>query len=208
MATGMGACGCDPHGLSVLTETNGLLEEVMRFVVGVMGPAKASKRDLDNARVLGEFIARRGWVVLTGGRDVGVMDAACEGAKRVGGSLTIGVLPTAKDKVSRHVDVPIITEMGSGRNNINVLTSHVVVVCGLSGSGTVSEVALAVKAGKPVILVEASPADVAFFRKLDPRLVNAAGSPEEAIELIMKLMDGPQRRVRRAGQDTHGYLPA
>ena len=50
----------------------------MRFVVGVMGPAKAPKRDLDNARVLGEFIARRGWVVLTGGRDVGVMDAACE----------------------------------------------------------------------------------------------------------------------------------
>lgn len=179
----------------------------MRFVVGVMGPAKASKRHLDNARVLGEFIARRGWVVLTGGRDVGVMDAACEGAKRVGGSLTIGVLPTAKDKVSRHVDVPIITEMGSGRNNINVLTSHVVVVCGLSGSGTVSEVALAVKAGKPVILVEASPADVVFFRKLDQRLVNAAASPEEAIELIMKLMAGPQRRARRADREPFPYLP-
>ena len=179
----------------------------MRFVVGVMGPAKAPKRDLDNARVLGEFIARRGWVVLTGGRDVGVMDAACEGAKRVGGSLTIGVLPTAKDKVSRHVDVSIITEMGSGRNNINVLSSHVVVVCGLTGSGTVSEVALAVKAGKPVILVAASPADVAFFRKLDKRLVNAAGSPEEAIELIMKLMDGRSRRARRVEQDRYAYLP-
>lgn len=179
----------------------------MRFVVGVMGPAKAPKRDLDNARALGEFIARRGWVVLTGGRDVGVMDAACEGAKRVGGSLTIGVLPTAKDKVSRYVDVPIITEMGSGRNNINVLTSHVVVVCGLGGSGTVSEVALAVKAGKPVILVEAAPTDVTFFRKLGQRLVHAAASPEEAIELIMKVMDGPQRRGRPAEQELDGYLP-
>jgi hypothetical protein len=97
--------------------------------------------------------------------------------------------------------------MGSGRNNINVLTSHVVVVCGLSGSGTVSEVALAVKAGKPVILVEASTADVAFFRKLDKRLVNVAASPEEAIELIMKLMHGPQRRARRAGQDMYTDLP-
>jgi uncharacterized protein (TIGR00725 family) len=179
----------------------------MRFVVGVMGPAKAAKKDLDNARILGEFIARRGWVVLTGGRNVGVMDAACEGAKRVGGSLTIGVLPTAKDKVSRHVDVSIITEMGSGRNNINVLTSHVVVACGLSGSGTVSEVALAVKAGKPVILVEASPADIDFFRKLDKRLVRAAASPEEAIELIMKLMDGRQRRARRAERDLDRYMP-
>jgi len=97
--------------------------------------------------------------------------------------------------------------MGSGRNNINVLTSHVVVVCGLSGSGTVSEVALAVKAGKSVILVEASPADVAFFRKLDQRLVNAAASPEEAIELIMKLMDGRQRRTGRTRQSAYGYLP-
>ena len=170
----------------------------MRFIVGMMGPAKAKKKDLDNARILGELIARRGWVVLTGGRDVGVMDAACEGAKRVGGSLTIGVLPTAKDKVSRHVDVPIMTEMGSGRNNINVLTSQVVVACGLTGSGTVSEVALAVKAGKPVILVEASAADVAFFRKLGKRLVAAVASPEEAIALIMKRVDGHYRHARPA----------
>jgi uncharacterized protein (TIGR00725 family) len=170
----------------------------MRFIVGVMGPAKAKKKDLDNARILGELIARRGWVVLTGGRNVGVMDAACEGARRVGGSLTIGILPTAKDKVSRHVDVPIITEMGSGRNNINVLTSHVVVACGLTGSGTVSEVALAVKAGKPVILVDASPADVAFFRKLGKRLVAAADSPEEAIELVMKKVEGFHRSARSA----------
>src|SRR5215212_10272968 len=169
----------------------------MRFVVGVMGPAKAKKKDLENARLLGEFIARRGWVVLPGGRDVGVMDAACEGAKRVGGSLTIGILPTAKDKISRHVDVPIITEMGSGRNNINVLSSDVVVACGLSGSGTVSEVALAVKAGKPVILVDASAAEVAFFRRLGKRLVAAAASPEEAIALIMKQMPG-HRRARAA----------
>lgn len=168
----------------------------MRFVVGVMGPAKARNKDLDNARLLGELIARRGWVVLTGGRDVGVMDAACEGAKRVGGSLTIGILPTSRDKISRHVDVPIITEMGSGRNNINVLTSDVVVACGLSGSGTVSEVALAVKAGKRVILVEASPAEQAFFRKLGKRLVTAAASPEAAIELIMKHMSGHHRRSR------------
>ncbi len=175
----------------------------MRFIVGVMGPAKAKKKDLDNARTLGELIARRGWVVLTGGRDVGVMDAACEGAKRVGGSLTIGVLPTAKDKVSRHVDVPIITEMGSGRNNINVLTSHVVIACGLTGSGTVSEVALAVKGGRPVILVDASPADVAFFRKLGKRLVAAAASPEEAIALIMKQVEGHHRQARHAASNLY-----
>jgi D-arabinose 1-dehydrogenase-like Zn-dependent alcohol dehydrogenase len=96
-----------------------------------------------------------------------------------------------------------MTEMGSGRNNINVLTSQVVVACGLSGSGTVSEVALAVKAGKPVILVEASAADVAFFRKLGKRLVAAAASPEDAIALIMKQVEGRNRHPRSAERD--GY---
>jgi len=46
----------------------------MRYIVGVMGPAKAKRKDLENARLLGELIARREWVVLTGGRDVGVME--------------------------------------------------------------------------------------------------------------------------------------
>jgi uncharacterized protein (TIGR00725 family) len=115
-------------------------------------------------------------------------------------------LPTAKDRISPHVDVSIITEMGSGRNNINVLTSHVVVACGLGGAGTVSEVALAVKAGKPVILVDASPADVAFFRKLGKRLVSAASSPEEAIELIMKQMGSGKRRSHQEEPTEYGDL--
>jgi uncharacterized protein (TIGR00725 family) len=128
----------------------------MRFIVGVMGPAKARKKDIENARTLGELIARREWIVLTGGRDVGVMDAAGQGAKQVARSLTVGILPSSRDRVSKYVDVAIITEMGSARNNVNVMSSHVVVACGLSGAGTVSEVALALKAGKPVILVGAT----------------------------------------------------
>ena len=63
-------------------------------------------------------------------------------------SLTVGVLPTTRDKISKYVDVAIVTEMGSARNNICVFSSQVIVACGLGGSGTVSEVALALKAGK------------------------------------------------------------
>ena len=48
--------------------------------------------------------------------------------------------------VSPHVDLAIITEMGNARNNVNVMSSNVVVVCGLMGASTVSEVALALKA--------------------------------------------------------------
>jgi len=161
----------------------------MRYIVGVMGPAKAKKKDLENARLLGELIARREWVVLTGGRDVGVMDAASQGAKQVPRSLTVGILPSARDRVSKYVDLVIITEMGNARNNVNVMSSHVVVACGLTGSGTVSEVALALKAGKPVVLVGASPDEARFFKKLGRRLVAAVDSPEEAINLIMKRIE-------------------
>ncbi len=82
--------------------------------------------------------------------------------------------------------------MGSARNNINVMSSHVVVACGLTGSGTVSEVALALKAGKPVILVGATPVEEKFFKKLGGKLLAAVESPEEAINLIMKQFEQQQ----------------
>lgn len=161
----------------------------MRYIVGVMGPSKAGKRDLEHARLLGELIARREWVLLTGGRAVGVMHAASQGAKRVPRSLTIGILPSASDRISRYVDLAIITGMGYARNNINVLSSHVVVACGLGGAGTVSEVALALKAGKPVVLLGASPSETKFFKKLGKQSVSSAETPEAAIELIMKQLE-------------------
>lgn len=161
----------------------------MRYIVGVMGPSQAGKKNLEQARLLGELIARREWVLLTGGRAVGVMHAASQGAKRVPRSLTVGILPSASDRVSRFVDIAIITGMGYARNNINVLSSHVVVACGLSGSGTVSEVALALKAGKPVVLLGATLSETKFFKKLGKKLVSSAETPEEAIDLIMKRLD-------------------
>lgn len=166
----------------------------MRYVVGVMGPAKARRKDVENAKALGELIARREWVLLTGGRDVGVMHAANQGAKKVARSLTVGVLPSTRDRVSKFVDVAIITEMGNARNNICVLSSQVIVACGLGGSGTVSEVALALKAGKEVVLLGATPVEEKFFKKLGGTLVSSVQTPEDAIDVILKRLeqDDPQ----------------
>lgn len=157
-------------------------------VIGVMGPAKAGAKELADAKTLGELIARRGWVLLTGGRASGVMDAASEGAKSVPGSLTVGVLPDSKAPVSRYVDVAILTDLGQARNNVNVMSSDIIVACGLGGTGTVSEVALALKAKKIVILLGADKAGVGLFTKLAPKLVHAAASPEEAVKLISDLL--------------------
>lgn len=142
--------------------------------------------DISNARKLGELIAREGWVLLTGGRDVGVMKAVNQGAKQVEGSLTIGILPSTTDAISPDVDVAIITDMHNARNNINVLSSNVVIACGTGGPGTVSEVALALKAGKPVILLGAHPATSSFFQGLGGKTVLVVATPEEAIATIKR----------------------
>ena len=158
-----------------------------------MGPAKARTKDVENARALGELIARREWVLLTGGRDVGVMHAANQGAKKVPRSLTVGVLPTSRDRISKYVDVAIITEMGNARNNVCVLSSEVIVACGLGGSGTVSEVALALKAGKQVVLLGATPVEEKLFKKLGGRLISSVQTPEDAINAILKRLDRASR---------------
>src|SRR5262245_23549611 len=99
-------------------------------VIGIMGAGEdALPSDVTLAERLGELAAREGYVVLTGGRDVGVMAAANRGAKRVAGSITVGVLPSTDEDgdASPFVDVVIYTGMGSARNAINVLSSDVVV---------------------------------------------------------------------------------
>jgi uncharacterized protein (TIGR00725 family) len=159
---------------------------VRRPVVGVMGPAEtASAHDCVLAEHLGEAVAREGWVLLTGGRDCGVMAAANRGAKRVAGSLTIGILPGTSGGESPDVDVAVFTGMGNARDAINVLSSQVVIACGAGGPGTAAEVALALKSGRPVVLVAAPPSAEEFFRGLGG-VLRSVQSVDEAIALIRR----------------------
>ncbi|HEX2450230.1 MAG TPA: hypothetical protein VHJ69_03780 [Gemmatimonadales bacterium] len=156
-----------------------------RRVVGIIGAGNASQQCLVDARALGAFVAQRGWIVLTGGRPAGVMAAACAGAKDVPGSVTLGILPSAAGGVGPHVDIAVFTGMGDARNVINVLTSDVVVACGVEGAGTASEVALAIKAGTPVVLLGGSASARDFFRGLQGgESVLEAATVEEAVRLI------------------------
>ena len=160
-----------------------------KFVVGVMGPGGGAREEgLSNARELGKLIAEEGWVVLSGGRNAGVMDAVSKGAKDAGG-LTVGVLPTGdRSGCSDAVDIAIVTGMGNARNNINVLSSDVVVACGM-GPGTASEVALALKSQKPVVLLNTGADSEKFFGNLCPDKVFTAGTPEQTVEIIKQIAD-------------------
>ncbi len=164
-----------------------------RSVIGVMGSADAGEDSLAAARELGRLLAQRGWVVLCGGRPEGVMGAVCAGAKEVPGSLTLGILPSSSGGAGPHLDLAVFTGLGDARNAVNVLSSDVVVACGIEGPGTASEVALALKAAKPVVLLGVTPAAATFFRGLRSasRLLEA-WTPVEAVRLIEEVLKVPR----------------
>jgi uncharacterized protein (TIGR00725 family) len=101
------------------------------------------------AAEVGRLIAERGAVLVCGGRG-GAMEAACRGAKEVGG-LTVGILPGPdRSEANPFVDVVLPTGLGEARNALVVAAADVVIAIG-GGYGTLSEIALALKAGKRVI---------------------------------------------------------
>jgi uncharacterized protein (TIGR00725 family) len=156
-------------------------------IVGVVGPGEgASDADIALGHQLGKLLAEHGWVLLSGGRAVGVMDSVNKGAQAAGG-LTIGIIPRPSDAVSEAVDIPIMTDMGSARNNIIVLTSDVVISCGIGGAGTASETALALKAGKHVVLLGGSEWSRSYFQTIGRALVHTAATPAQAVEIVSRL---------------------
>lgn len=159
----------------------------MRTIIGVMGGGEADQATEDLAYRMGAAIAREGWVLLNGGRAVGVMDASARGAREAGG-LVVGVLPDNDTaQVSEHVDIPVVTDLGYGRNYVNVLSSRVVVA--LAGrAGTLSEIALALSIRRPVILLGFDPGD-GFSEFHESGLLCTAIDPQDAVRLIKEELE-------------------
>ncbi|MGH9177310.1 MAG: LOG family protein, partial [Acidimicrobiales bacterium] len=109
-----------------------------------------------------------------------VMAAACRGAKEAGGT-TVGILP-GLDRAAANpwVDVALPTGLGESRNALVVRAAGAVVAVA-GGYGTLSEVALALKTGVPVI----------GLSTWDIRGVRAATSAEEAARLALEAAAGP-----------------
>src|SRR5919199_1444189 len=143
----------------------------------------ASESEVADAFEVGALAARAGWVVLTGGRAAGVMDAATRGARSAGG-IAVGVLPDADaTRASPALDVAIVTALGEMRDHVVVQSSDAIVVCGMN-PGTAAETALALKAGKPLILLRPTEVARVFFQTLTDRGVNEAATPAEAMSLL------------------------
>lgn len=125
---------------------------ITRIPVGVVGPREATPEQLDAAERIGAGLARLGFAVLCGGRG-GVMEAACRGVERAGGT-SIGLLPEADASLANpHASIVIATGIGEARNALIARASLCLVAIGDS-YGTLSEVALARQFGKVVIGLE------------------------------------------------------
>jgi uncharacterized protein (TIGR00725 family) len=117
--------------------------------VAVIGPGQASDEELSQATVVGRLLAEAGAVVVCGGLG-GVMAAVAEGADAAGGTV-IGLLPgTDRAEANTHVTVAIPTGMGEMRNALIIRAVDAVVAVG-GAYGTLSEIALALRAGVPVV---------------------------------------------------------
>ena len=162
-------------------------------VLGVIGPGdEASESEMADAFEIGALAAGAGWVVLTGGRAAGVMDAASRGARSAGG-IAVGVLPDADaTRASPALDVAIVTALGEMRDHVVVQSSDAIVVCGMN-PGTAAETALALKARKPLILLRPTEVARAFFQTLADRGAEEAATPAEAVDLLVPVLGADNR---------------
>ena len=117
--------------------------------IAVVGGGQADQAQLSEAEAVGRALAEAGAVLVCGGLG-GVMEAACRGAREAGGT-TLGLLPGSdRSAANAWVSVAVPTGLGEARNALVVRAADAVIA--VAGEyGTLSEIALALKAGKPVV---------------------------------------------------------
>ncbi len=121
----------------------------MRPHVAVVGAASASERELVWAEEVGRLLARAGAILVCGGLG-GVMEAAARGCVLESG-MAIGVLPgDDREGASPHLTAAVVTGMGEARNALVARSADAIIAVG-GEFGTLSEIALGLKLGKPVV---------------------------------------------------------
>jgi len=150
--------------------------------VAVVGPGVATTEEEAIAEEVGELLARAGAVVICGG-STGVMQGASRGAAGEGGTV-VGILPGFdRSEANPYVTIAIPTGMGEMRNALIARAVDVLIAVG-GEFGTLSEIAFALKIGKPVVGLRSWD----LVRRGDPvDGITPAQSPAQAVELAFDL---------------------
>lgn len=138
--------------------------------VSVVGAGDATGEPYEQARQVGRLVAERGGTVVCGGLG-GVMEATARGATEAGG-VAIGILPDEnRGRANKYLTYSVATGAGQARNLAVVCSGSVVIAVG-GEYGTLSEIGLALKVGRPVVALHSW--DLGEH-------VTGASSPEEAV---------------------------
>ncbi|MBC7326327.1 MAG: TIGR00725 family protein [Moorella sp. (in: Bacteria)] len=157
--------------------------EISKFLpyIGVIGAGECTAGEARLAEEVGREVARRKAVLICGGRR-GVMEAAARGAQQAGG-LVIGILPgTSRRDGNPYLTVALATGLGDARNAVIACASDVLIAIS-GGYGTLSEIGLALKMGKPVVGLHTW--ELAGTGRQFP--VYRAQSAAEAVDLALQL---------------------
>ena len=120
-----------------------------RAWIAIAGPGEAAPWELEAAEEAGAAVAEAGCGIVCGGLG-GVMEAACRGARSRGGT-TVGLLPgLERGEANGWVQVAVPTGLGEARNVLVVRAADAIVAIG-GAWGTLSEIALGLRAGRPVV---------------------------------------------------------
>jgi uncharacterized protein (TIGR00725 family) len=151
----------------------------LRQPIAVIGPREASAEQLAAAEAIGAALGTIGLFVVCGGRQ-GIMEAVCRGTSGVGG-ISIGLLPeTEASGANRYVTIPIATGIGEARNALVARAAFCLMAIGDS-YGTLSEVALGLQFGRPVI---------GLYGAARVRGVRQVESVEDAVDRVAALVLG------------------
>ena len=153
------------------------MKALVKKQIGIIGAGSRGNEIRALAKMVGREVAKRGAFLLCGGLG-GVMEAAAYGAKQEGG-ITLGILPgTLRNEANPWIDIAILSGMGHARNALIAQSSDALIA--VNGEyGTLSEIALGLKMGKPVIVLESN---------WEIGGAHNAKSPEEAVELAFRLI--------------------
>ncbi len=162
--------------------------------IAVIGGGQCNAAEYSMAENVGRLVGLRDAVLVCGGL-AGIMEAAARGAKE-GGGVTIGILPGhERAPANPYLDYSITTGLGHARNLAVVSSGDAVIAIG-GGYGTLSEIGLAAKLGRPVVLL----GGWRLQRDQGTEGIWYASSPEEAvglaIEALTRVWDGPTGRGR------------
>lgn len=144
-------------------------------LIGIVGSGEEDPALEALSEEVGHLLGKKGMWIINGGLS-GVMLGSARGAKRAG-SIVVGLLPGLDpEDANPYVDISMPTGMGEMRNILIVRASAGLIAIG-RGYGTLSEVAFALKTGKPVVGLKTW--DVS-------KDLITAKDPEEAVSLLFK----------------------